>query len=90
VRKSTDQRLRTCVGCRQRGTQEELLRCVYGESGALVDRHGHGRGAWLCNVECARMAQRSDALSRAWRTKVAASEVEELIRSIESVTAEQV
>ncbi len=87
VRKSTDQRLRTCVGCRQRRAQHDLLRCVYGNSGALVDRHGAGRGAWLCGVECARLAQRSHAFSRAWRTTVAVTDVDDLIRLMESVTS---
>ncbi|MGA0217559.1 MAG: YlxR family protein [Ilumatobacteraceae bacterium] len=90
VRTSTDQRVRTCVGCRQQREQQQLLRCVYGASGACVDRHGAGRGAWLCGVECAQQAIRTNAFAKAWRTSVTASELEELIRSIESATAGQV
>ncbi|MBL6635258.1 MAG: YlxR family protein [Actinobacteria bacterium] len=82
--------VRTCVGCRQRREQQQLLRCVYGDSGAYIDRHGPGRGAWLCGVICARQAMRTNAFSKAWRISVPASELEELIRSIESATAGQV
>ncbi|MGI9031561.1 MAG: YlxR family protein, partial [Ilumatobacteraceae bacterium] len=41
--------LRTCVGCRRRRPQAELVRCAVTPDGrAVVDRRAVGRGAWLC------------------------------------------
>ena len=40
---------RTCVGCRNALPADQLIRIVRLPGGALsVDRHGAGRGAWLC------------------------------------------
>ena len=35
---------------------------------ARVDRHGAGRGAWLCGAGCFELAVRRRAFDRAWRT----------------------
>ena len=65
---------RTCIGCRRRAGQHDLVRLVRRADGSLVvDRHGPGRGAWLCagSLEsCAREARRRKAYTRAFRTPV--------------------
>jgi predicted RNA-binding protein YlxR (DUF448 family) len=62
--------VRTCVGCRERAPQAELLRIV-ASSGALVpdvDRRLPGRGAYLHPTwECLDRAERRRALTRALR-----------------------
>jgi predicted RNA-binding protein YlxR (DUF448 family) len=81
VMTSTELRLRTCIGCRERREQDKLFRCVYGDRGAVIDRHGAGRGAWLCGVECAQQALRTGAYAKAWRVEVDRNDIEEMIRS---------
>jgi predicted RNA-binding protein YlxR (DUF448 family) len=71
--------IRTCIGCRQRRPQAELLRCVLDAHGVVrVDRHAPGRGAWLCGAGCIEPARRRKAFDRAWRTAVPASSIERL------------
>lgn len=63
---------RTCVGCRRRRAQQELVR--------LVAQHGHvvpawpgapGRSAYLCpDEECLRAADKRRAFARAFRGPV--------------------
>ena len=60
--------IRMCVGCRAKRPHTELVRCVIGADGlAHVDRHGAGRGAWLCGLDCLEPAVRRRAFERAWR-----------------------
>jgi predicted RNA-binding protein YlxR (DUF448 family) len=71
--------IRTCVGCRQRRPQRELLRCVLDADGVVrVDRRAPGRGAWLCGPACIDPARRRRAFERAWRTSVPAGAVDRL------------
>lgn len=72
--------LRTCIGCRTRDTQRNLLRIArscHGHSPRiLVDAHGTlpGRGAWLHPVtHCLEQAVRRNAFARAFKTAVDAS-----------------
>ena len=66
--------VRTCVGCRRRGEQAELARCVLGGDGrAVVSRVAPGRGAWLCGEDCLQIAIKRRAFDRAWRRSVEAS-----------------
>lgn len=62
--------VRTCVGCRERAPQAELLRIV-ASSGTLVpdvDRRLPGRGAYLHPTrECLDRAERRRSLTRALR-----------------------
>jgi predicted RNA-binding protein YlxR (DUF448 family) len=70
--------IRTCVGCRAKRPQAELVRCVLDADGvAHVDRpragrQGRsgrgGRGAWLCGIECLEPAMRRGGFERAWKT----------------------
>lgn len=60
--------IRTCVGCRAKRPQAELVRCVIAADGcAHVDRHAPGRGAWLCGAACLEPAIRRRGFERAWR-----------------------
>ncbi|MEC7580252.1 MAG: YlxR family protein [Actinomycetota bacterium] len=81
VMTSIELRLRTCIGCRQRCEQDKLFRCVYGDRGAVIDRIGAGRGAWLCGVKCAQQALRTGAYAKAWRVEVDQNDLGEMIRS---------
>ena len=62
--------IRTCVGCRERRPQDELVRCVLTDAGPLVSRTAPGRGAWLCGPGCLEPARRSRGFQRAWRRDV--------------------
>ena len=63
--------IRTCIGCRQRRPQADLLRCVLDAEGAVqISRTASGRGAWLCGPACVELARRKKAFERAWRTSV--------------------
>jgi len=63
---------RTCVGCRARRPNDELVRTAIVDGDFTVDTRGNGRGAWLCRTEsCARAAGNTKAFSRALRTKLA-------------------
>jgi uncharacterized protein len=69
--------MRTCVACRTRRPQAELVRVVRGPEGApILDPLGGapGRGAYLCPGDACRMlAERRGLLRRALRVPAAAS-----------------
>jgi predicted RNA-binding protein YlxR (DUF448 family) len=70
---------RTCVGCRRRAPQTELVRCVLdGVGSARISRTAPGRGAWLCGPACLDPAIRRGGFERAWRTSVPASAISAL------------
>ena len=65
--------IRTCVGCRSRRGQEELIRIIRRDDGSLaVGRTLPGRGAWLCrdSPTCLDLATRRGGLDRAFRTSI--------------------
>lgn len=77
------QPLRTCVGCRRRAIQAELLRMVAvendGGKSVVVDAHRRmaGRGAWLHPGEsCLVLAVKRRAFNRAFRGAVDTDAVE--------------
>jgi len=73
--------IRTCVGCRRRAPQSELVRLALTEEGALaIGRTLPGRGAWLCagSLDCLEQAARRNALSRALRSPVSPDAVRAL------------
>jgi predicted RNA-binding protein YlxR (DUF448 family) len=75
--------VRTCVGCRQRQPQAQLLRVVLTPAGqAAVSRTAPGRGAWLCAPlgACLDVAQRRRGFERAWRQPVPPGALDELVR----------
>lgn len=62
--------VRTCVGCRRKGSRSELVRYVLVDGVVTVDpsRSAPGRGAWLHDeAQCGELAARSRALERALR-----------------------
>ena len=63
---------RTCVGCRGRFSQTQLVRFTLDDLGQLVWRRAApGRGAWLCREgACWDLATKRNAWSRAWRRPV--------------------
>ena len=70
--------VRTCVGCRRRASQVELVRIARSLEGQLVvSRTAPGRGAWLCQgrSDCFDLAQRRRAFDRALRVTVGAKAV---------------
>jgi predicted RNA-binding protein YlxR (DUF448 family) len=72
--------VRTCVGCRQRANQSDLLRLVSrlsSDSRIVVEfdpqRKISGRGAWLhANEDCLNQAIQRRAIARALRLSVQA------------------
>ncbi|MFP3902205.1 MAG: YlxR family protein [Acidimicrobiia bacterium] len=63
--------MRTCIGCRRRRPQAELVRFVRAADGSVIrGRRLPGRGAWLCSDTedaCRRAAERRGAFARAFR-----------------------
>ncbi|NKX56067.1 YlxR family protein [Arthrobacter mobilis] len=74
---------RTCIGCRRRDAQADLLRLAVtaadGASAVVVDegRRLPGRGAWLHpDPDCMALAVKRRAFGRAFRARVDSSAVE--------------
>ncbi len=82
--------VRTCVGCRRRRPQHDLVRCVLTGAGEpVVSRTAPGRGAWLCvpPVPCFELAVRRKAFDRAWRRHVGTDVLAGLRSLLESAAA---
>ena len=66
--------MRMCTGCREMKPKRELVRVVKQTDGAItLDFTGklNGRGAYICKDKtCLERARKSNALSRAFETKV--------------------
>ena len=63
--------VRTCVGCRERASQSELIRLAWDGTSVFVSRTAPGRGAWVHpRSECTDKLTRKGVLSRAFRTTV--------------------
>lgn len=66
--------MRQCVGCREMKPKRELIRVVRSpEEEISLDFRGKkpGRGAYVCpNSECLKKARKSNALGRAFSTKI--------------------
>ncbi|MGH2774709.1 MAG: YlxR family protein [Actinomycetota bacterium] len=67
--------VRSCVACRTRAPQGELIRVAVTPDGAVVAEGSRarapGRGAYVCNVsECVQEAVETGALSRALSTQL--------------------
>ena len=63
---------RTCVGCRRRRSQDELVRLAAVEGSVVPARPGaSGRSAYLCPQEtCLEAAEKKRAFARAFRAPV--------------------
>ena len=71
--------IRTCVGCRERRPQRDLVRCVLDADGSVrIDRDAPGRGAWLCGAECLDAARRRRGFDRAFRRPIDPTRLESL------------
>jgi predicted RNA-binding protein YlxR (DUF448 family) len=56
-----------------------------GTDGPIICRTSHGRGAWLCSIDCFDTAVRRRAFARAWRCDVSSTTLDELRIPFESV-----
>lgn len=76
--------MRMCTACREMKPKMELIRVVKSSEGEIsLDATGkkNGRGAYICkSVECFKKAKKTDALSRAFETKV----TEEIYNQLET------
>ncbi len=82
--------MRMCTGCREMKPKKELIRVVKTAEGEIkLDSTGrlNGRGAYICKAEeCLVKAEKSNALSRAFETKVDGEiyrRLEEELKSLE-------
>src|SRR5262245_2743346 len=78
---------RTCVGCRARRPQADLVRVALAPDGSLVvGRTAPGRGAWLCKpaLGCLQMARKRRGFDKAFRQPVSAAALHELDGALES------
>jgi len=81
---------RTCVGCRGRAPQRELIRIAPTPDGVVLDRthRAPGRGAHLHrDPGCVAAAAKRGALGHALRISIAPDEVSNLLRDIEEMGA---
>lgn len=69
--------VRTCVGCGKRRSAVDLHRCVWRDGAIQVDRHGAGRGAWVCGIECLAAARQRRGFDRAWRQSVSPAAIDD-------------
>ncbi len=57
---------RTCVGCRARAPQQQLVRLVVHGGSLILGRKQPGRGAWIHPATaCMQIAERKSAFGRA-------------------------
>ncbi|WP_395152996.1 YlxR family protein [Ilumatobacter sp.] len=85
VRKTTEipGPVRSCIGCRAKRPQSELVRITRSPSGITVDGSSSGRGAWVCRDqrnggvagECLDTAITKRAFARAWRSDVSSDDI---------------
>ena len=65
--------VRTCVGCRAKRPQTEMLRCALAADGnPIISRTAAGRGAWLCTDQatCLQQAIKRRGFEKAWKRPV--------------------
>ena len=77
--------LRTCVGCRCKRPQHELVRFADGPGGVRIGRAEPGRGAWVCSLDCLQSAVRRKGFDRAWRRPVHTEELTALQNAFTAV-----
>lgn len=72
---------RSCIGCGAKRSKRELARLVKDGQGVMrVDarQEAPGRGAYLCSPACLKAAARKKALSRAFRGRCDAPDLDQL------------
>lgn len=80
---------RTCVGCRNKRRQDELVRCAVTADGSpVISRTAPGRGAWLCRgqVQCLQQAIKRHGFERAWKRPIGTAEHESLTIAYQAMT----
>lgn len=81
--------MRMCTGCREMKPKKDLIRIVrVSETDIKLDTTGklNGRGAYICKCsECLKKAQKSNALSRAFETRVPEEIYISLERALENI-----
>jgi len=80
---------RTCVGCRVKRRQAELVRCAVTADGSpVISRTAPGRGAWLCRGQatCLQQAIKRRGFERAWKRPLGAAEQKSLTIAYEAMT----
>ena len=72
-------RERTCIVCRQKNLQNQLIRLVKTETGIELGEKKQGRGAYICkNSECLERMQKNKALNKAFKCNFSNHEYEKL------------
>ncbi len=81
---------RRCVGCMQSFPKASLIRITCGEQGLVIgDQKAPGRGVYICpRPECARLADKKNAIARGLKRPVSREEMDRLIRMIEETVPE--
>jgi uncharacterized protein len=80
---------RTCVGCRTKRPQTQLVRCAVSADGPVISRTAPGRGAWVCRgqVSCLHQAIKRRGFERAWKRPVSLAEHESLTIAYAAMTS---
>ena len=85
--------VRSCVGCRAKRPQTELVRCVVEHDGRpVISRTAAGRGAWLCatrtsqDTDCLQQAIKKRGFDRAWKRPVGRTEHDILTIAYDAIT----
>jgi len=82
----SEEPVRTCVGCRQTATKDDLLRFVKTEAGDLrVDVNGRipGRGAYVClNADCLWQALKKGGFGRSFRSSLRYTDARDVARQV--------
>lgn len=77
---------RTCIGCKEKKSQKELIRVVRNKEGEIfIDETGrsNGRGAYICkSEECLTQAIKTKAFSKALKSEITEAFKEDLINTI--------
>jgi hypothetical protein len=79
---------RTCVGCRERRSAHQMVRCVV-RHGGLVSAGSAGRGAWVCSIECFDRAVPA-GFARAWRRTIDRDGLRDLREPVREVLSTKV
>jgi len=93
VRPNSSAPVRSCVGCRTKRPQTELVRCAVTADGTpVISRTADGRGAWLCAprlgqqaTPCLQQAIKRRGFERAWKRPVGPTEHEILTNAVQSL-----
>ena len=84
---------RTCIGCRQAFSKNEVVRIVAGPNGAVIDYREKlpGRAAYVCpRLECIQKALVRENLSRALHVKITAPEFSAFLELLAGAITEKI